>query len=149
MSQPQVNTEHKASESLEKLGQGATNYYSTTEEQILESFAAPSLDTVGKATHVIHLHCPEFTARCPKTNQPDFGKFDIQYIPNDLCVESKSLKLYLGAFRDEGHFHEEVTVRIHKDLVELLNPKWIKVVGTFMPRGGISINPSVESGSRE
>lgn len=132
---------HEASQGLEKLGQGATTYRLTTKDPILEVFPAPK--SLGEQK--IHLRCPEFTSRCPKTDQPDYGEFDIYYIPDELCVESKSLKLYLGAFRDEGHFHEECTAKIHDDLVNIMKPKWIKVVGNFKPRGGISINPTVES----
>jgi len=116
MTEAQV-TEHR-SQVLEKLGEGSTRYDYKTSDQILEAFATPK--SKGGATTVVHLDCPEFTAKCPKTNQPDFGRFDIYYIPNELCVESKSLKLYLGAFREEGHFHEEVAVKIHDDLVSLI-----------------------------
>lgn len=81
--------------------------------------------------------CPEFTCLCPKTGQPDFATFQIRYIPNERCVELKSLKLYLWSFRDEGHFHEAVTNRILNDLVAISSPKFMEVVGDFYVRGGI------------
>jgi len=85
----------------------------------------------------IAFECPEFTCLCPRTGQPDFATIRITYTPADLCVELKSLKLYLWSFRDEGHFHEDVTNRILDDLVALLSPGRMTVVGDFMVRGGI------------
>lgn len=85
----------------------------------------------------ISFECPEFTCLCPRTGQPDFATLRIRYTPDRLCVELKSLKLYIWAFRDEGHFHEAVTNRILDDLVRLLDPKEITVVGDFGVRGGI------------
>ena len=85
----------------------------------------------------IAFECPEFTCLCPKTGQPDFATIRIRYIPDALCVELKSLKLYLWSFRDEGHFHEDVTNRILDDLVRLVKPKRLTVVGDFNVRGGI------------
>ncbi len=85
----------------------------------------------------IAFECPEFTCLCPKTGQPDFATIRIDYVPDALCVELKSLKLYLWSFRDEGHFHEDVTNRILDDLVALLDPLHIVVEGDFMVRGGI------------
>ena len=85
----------------------------------------------------IRFECPEFTCLCPKTGQPDFATVRIRYTPDKLCVELKSLKLYLWAFRDEGHFHEAVTNRILGDLVALLAPRRMSVVGDFLVRGGI------------
>jgi len=87
--------------------------------------------------YTISFECPEFTCLCPMTGQPDFATMRITYTPAELCVELKSLKLYLWSFRDEGHFHEDVTNRILDDLVALLSPKRMKVVGDFMVRGGI------------
>ena len=92
----------------------------------------------------ITFDCPEFTALCPITNQPDFGKITIRYIPDKLCVESKSLKLYLFSFRNHGTFHEEVVNRILDDLVEACKPRKAAVYGDFNPRGGIAIK--VEAG---
>jgi len=83
--------------------------------------------------------CPEFTSLCPITGQPDFGHLTIRYIPRRLCLESKSLKLYLFAFRNEGAFHEEVVNRILDDVVRAIRPARAEVTGVFRPRGGIAI----------
>ena len=85
----------------------------------------------------ISFECPEFTCLCPKTGQPDFATIRITYTPTELCVELKSLKLYLWSFRNEGAFHEEVTNRILDDLVEACRPRRLRVVGDFLVRGGI------------
>ena len=85
----------------------------------------------------IRFECPEFTCVCPMTGQPDFAAITIRYVPDQLCVELKSLKMYLWSFRDEGHFHEAVTNRICDDLVALLAPRTLEVVGDFNVRGGI------------
>ena len=85
----------------------------------------------------ISFECPEFTCLCPRTGQPDFATIGIRYVPDALCVELKSLKLYLWSFRDEGHFHEDVTNRILDDLVRLLKPRRMTVTGDFKVRGGI------------
>jgi 7-cyano-7-deazaguanine reductase len=90
------------------------------------------------------VNCEEFTSLCPKTKQPDFAKIFIEYIPVEYLVESKSLKLYLFSFRNHGAFHEDCVNMIAKDIFKLLTPKYIKVVGRFNIRGGISINPIVE-----
>jgi 7-cyano-7-deazaguanine reductase len=99
----------------------------------LETFANP----LGPQD-VVDLVVPEFTCLCPKTGQPDFATIHIRYIPQSSCVESKSLKLYIWHFRDEGHFHEEVTRLIFVDLVNVLMPVWLQVMGEFGVRGGIS-----------
>ncbi|MFC2171999.1 preQ(1) synthase [Acidobacteriota bacterium] len=85
----------------------------------------------------IRMECPEFTCLCPKTGQPDFATIRIRYVPDELCVELKSLKLYLWSFRDEGAFHEAVTNRILDDLVRVLRPRFMEVEGDFFVRGGI------------
>ena len=85
----------------------------------------------------IRFECPEFTCLCPRTGQPDFATFLITYVPDTLCVELKSLKLYLWSYRNEGHFHEDVTNRVLDDLVALLEPKRMTVTGDFKVRGGI------------
>lgn len=92
----------------------------------------------------IHFQCPEFTCVCPKTGQPDFATMHIDYVPGELCVELKSLKLYLWSFRDEGHFHEAVTNQILDDLVGAIAPRWMRVVGEFKVRGGITTTVAVE-----
>ncbi len=99
----------------------------------LDTFPNPS----PKRDYEIRFECPEFTCVCPKTGQPDFATIRIAYTPGDLCVELKSLKLYLWSFRDEGAFHEAVTNRILDDLVSALRPRRCEVVGDFMVRGGI------------
>jgi len=86
---------------------------------------------------VVHV-CPEYTALCPVTGQPDFGTIVVRYVPDRLCVELKSLKLYLWAFRNEGHYFEQVTNRILDDLVRAVSPRRMRVVGRFNVRGGIT-----------
>ena len=85
----------------------------------------------------VEMECPEFTCLCPKTGQPDFAEIEIRYIPDKLCVELKSLKLYLWSYRNEGAFHEKVINNILDDLVEVSNPRWMEVIGAFNVRGGI------------
>ena len=96
----------------------------------------------------IRMECAEFTCLCPMTGQPDFATIRIRYVPARLCVELKSLKLYLWSFRDEGAFHEAVTNRICDDLVEALAPRWIEVVGDFGVRGGIHTVVTARHGRR-
>jgi 7-cyano-7-deazaguanine reductase len=106
--------------------------------------ARPSkdLDTVAnphpERDYEVELVCPEFTCVCPLTGQPDFATYRINYVPGPRLVELKSLKLYLWSYRDEGHFHEDVTNLILNDLVEALAPRRMTVVGEFNPRGGIT-----------
>ena len=85
----------------------------------------------------IDMECPEFTCLCPKTGQPDFGILDISYIPDKLCIELKSLKIYLTSYRNEGGFHEKVVNDILDDLVQISTPRWMEVIGVFNVRGGI------------
>jgi len=89
----------------------------------------------------VKFNCPEFTSLCPITGQPDFATIYISYIPDQKMVESKSLKLYLFSFRNHGGFHEDCMNIIMKDLIKLMNPKYIEIWGKFTPRGGISIDP--------
>ncbi len=91
--------------------------------------------------YFIKFNCPEFTSLCPITNQPDFATIYLSYIPDGKLVESKSLKLYLFSFRNHGAFHEDCMNIIMKDLIALLDPKYIEVTGKFLPRGGLSIDP--------
>jgi 7-cyano-7-deazaguanine reductase len=100
-----------------------------------------------KRDYVITLQTEEFTCVCPKTGQPDFAKIKIQYIPDKKIIESKSLKLYLWSFRNEGVFHEHVTNIILDDLVAALKPRWCKVSAEFAVRGGIGITVDAEFGS--
>lgn len=90
-----------------------------------------------KRDYEIRFECPEFTCVCPKTGQPDFATIRISYIPDKLCVELKSLKLYLWSFRDEGAFHEAVTNQILDDLVDAVKPRYMEIEGDFYVRGGI------------
>ncbi|MCB9915112.1 MAG: NADPH-dependent 7-cyano-7-deazaguanine reductase QueF [Planctomycetes bacterium] len=105
----------------------------TQPSKTLETFPNPH----PAREYEVRFECPEFTCLCPKTGQPDFATFRIRYVPDALCVELKSLKLYLWSFRDEGHFHEAVTGRILEDLVAALAPRRLTVEGDFMVRGGI------------
>lgn len=94
--------------------------------------------------YTIRMELPEFTCLCPKTGQPDFAEFTLEYVPDQLCVELKSLKLYMWSFRDEGHFHEDVTNRILDDLVKATQPKFMRLTGRFNVRGGIWTKVIVE-----
>jgi 7-cyano-7-deazaguanine reductase len=98
--------------------------------------------------YVIETVCPEFTSVCPKTGQPDFGTLTITYTPDKKCVELKSLKMYLQSFRSEGIFYENVTNRIFDDLAAVMEPRWMKLVASFTPRGGISTSVTVTRGQR-
>ena len=112
-----------------------------------------SLDTFPnpepRRDYTIAFSCPEFTCLCPKTGQPDFATIGIRYVPNRLCVELKSLKLYLWSFRNEGHFHEAVTNLIANDLVKVLRPRSLEVVGDFFVRGGIHTVVTVTHGRKQ
>lgn len=99
----------------------------------LETFANPK----PERDYEINFRCPEFTCVCPKTGQPDFAEIEISYVPDKLCVELKSLKLYLWSFRSEGHFHEAVVNLILDDLIALLSPRQMEIIGIFNVRGGI------------
>ncbi len=97
---------------------------------------------------MVNFTCPEFTSLCPMTGQPDFANITISYVPNVRMVESKSLKLYLFSFRNHGDFHEDCINIIMKDLIKLMEPKYIEVFGDFTPRGGISIKPFANYGMK-
>ena len=99
----------------------------------IDTFPNPNVER----DYTIEMECPEFTCVCPKTGQPDFATIGIRYVPNELCIELKSLKLYLWSFRNEGTFHEAVTNRILDDLVAACHPRRMTVTGDFMVRGGI------------
>jgi|SRR3989344_3161385 len=107
---------------------------------ILETFDNAHQESL----YLVPLVCHEFTSICPITGQPDFAKFEIVYAPNIKMVESKSLKLYLFSFRNHGAFHEDVTNRIFNDLWKLMSPKFMRIIGDFSVRGGISIKPLVQ-----
>jgi len=126
---------------LDQLGQqrAAPN---SPEEAVLERVGNPHADTLFLTRFV----CPEFTSLCPVTAQPDFAHLVIDYAPGDWLVESKSLKLFLTSFRNHGAFHEDCTVRIGKDIAQLLDPKWLRISGYWYPRGGIPIDVFWQTG---
>ena len=99
----------------------------------LETFSNPHPDR----DYTIRIRIPEFTCLCPKTGQPDFATLSLEYVPDLLCVELKSLKLYIWSFRDEGAFHEDVTNRILNDLVDACEPRFMRLRAEFNVRGGI------------
>src|SRR5450432_2599237 len=109
-------------------------------QKALEAFPNPH----PERDYLIRFECPEFTCLCPRTGQPDFATIRIRYIPDELCVELKSLKLYLWSFRDEGTFHEAVTNRIANDLIAALDPRFIEVECDFYIRGGIKTKVTVQ-----
>lgn len=123
--------------SVSLLGNRETVYPDTYAPEVLEAFnnKHPEHD------YLVTLNCPEFTTLCPITGQPDFARLIIRYIPAELMVESKSLKIYLFSFRNHGDFHEDCINIILRDLVHLMQPRYIEVLGLFTPRGGISILP--------
>lgn len=98
---------------------------------------------------VVRFNCPEFSSLCPVTGAPDYAHFTIDYIPINFLVESKSLKLFLGSFRSNGGFHEDITATIATRFQKACDPKWIRVVGIWFPRGGISIDTFWEDGDCE
>lgn len=119
------------------LGQSTTDYPVTYSEKTLEAFENKNPKNTAWTTFI----CTEFTSLCPKTGQPDFAKVFINYIADKKMVESKSLKMYLFGFRNHGDFHEDCIQTICNDLVRLIKPKYIEVIGEFTPRGGIAIFP--------
>lgn len=127
----------KELESISLLGQAKTSYPDNYAPDVLESF----MNKHPNNDYFVKFNCPEFTSLCPMTGQPDFATIYISYVPDEKLVESKSLKLYLFSFRNHGDFHEDCVNVIMKDLIALLDPKYIEVWGKFTPRGGISIDP--------
>jgi len=121
---------------LTKLGNKPTAEASKT----LEVFPNPN----PERDYHIKIDSPEFTCLCPKTGQPDFAEIKIDYIPDELCVELKSLKLYYWSFRDEGHFHEQVTNMMASDLIEVMDPRYLKITAIFNVRGGVYTTIEVE-----
>jgi 7-cyano-7-deazaguanine reductase len=113
------------------------------EKALLDKVANPHRG----ATYLVRFTCPEFTALCPITGQPDFAHLVIDYVPRDWLVESKSLKLYLGSFRNHGAFHEDCTLAIARRLVETLDPAWLRIGGYWYPRGGIPIDVFYQTGA--
>ena len=132
---------HRNEEGLLQLGR-KTDYPTDYAPEVLETFQ----NRHPENDYWVRFNCPEFTTLCPITGQPDFAEIRIMYIPDERMVESKSLKLYLFSFRNHGDFHEDSVNTIMKDLVRLMNPKYIEVIGLFTPRGGISIHPYANYG---
>jgi len=127
---------------LTQLGR-ATPFPATPEAARLERAPAPH---TGKH-YLVRFTAPEFTSLCPMTGQPDFAHIVIDYIPEQFIVESKSLKLFLGSFRNHGAFHEECTLSIGTRLVELLSPVWLRIGAYWYPRGGIPIDVFWQTGA--
>jgi 7-cyano-7-deazaguanine reductase len=120
---------------LKQLG-GKTTLPTSPEEANLEAVNNPNTDV----DYMVRFTAPEFTSLCPMTGQPDFAHLVIDYIPDQKLVESKSLKLFLGSFRNHGAFHEACTVEIAKRLIKEIAPKWIRIGGYWYPRGGMPID---------
>ena len=131
----------RSKDKLKALGR-ETGYLNTYSPEVLETFENKHIEN----DYWVQFNCPEFTSLCPITGQPDFAEIKIMYIPEYRMVESKSLKLYLFSFRNNGDFHEDCVNIIMKDLVKLMDPKYIEVIGLFTPRGGISIYPYANYG---
>ena len=132
----------KDKENITLLGQKNVAYGYDYSPDLLETFENkhPGND------YWVKFNCPEFTTLCPITGQPDFATIYISYVTDRKMVESKSLKLYLVSFRNHGDFHEDVVNIIMKDLIRLMEPRYIEVWGKFLPRGGISIDPYANYG---
>lgn len=113
------------------------------EEAVLEKVPNPQPDCV----YNVRFTAPEFTSLCPITGQPDFARLMIDYAPKDWLIESKSLKLYLGSFRNHGAFHEDCTVSIGRKLAEILAPHWLRIGGYWYPRGGMPIDVFWQTGA--
>ena len=122
-------------DSLTLLSKNENNYFNSPDDAKLEVFD----NLYPQRDYIINFDCPEFTALCPVTSQPDFGHIKISYVADQKCIESKSLKMYLFAFRNHNSFHEEVVNRILEDIVAACDPRKITVYGDFRPRGGIAL----------
>ncbi|WP_304371073.1 preQ(1) synthase [uncultured Muribaculum sp.] len=127
------------------LGDTRVKYPDQYSPEVLEAF----VNKHPGNEYLVTFTCPEFTSLCPKTGQPDFATILISYIPRERMVESKSLKLYLFSFRNHGDFHEDCVNIIMKDLIRLMDPKYIEVKGIFTPRGGIAIHPFANWGDAD
>lgn len=113
---------------------------STQPSKTLETFPNPH----PERDYTIHMEVPEFTCLCPKTGQPDFATIVIDFVPDQRCVELKSLKMYMWSFREEGGFHEAMTNRIADDLIGLINPRYLRLLGRWYVRGGITTDVLIE-----
>lgn len=136
-----IMTNEKTLSDLTLLTKGETRYPTSPDEAKLETFA----NNNRSRNYCITFETTEFTSLCPITGQPDFATIKIEYIPADVCVESKSLKLYLFSFRQMGTFYEEITNRIYTDLSKTLNPRKLIVTGNFSARGGITSSVKIDS----
>lgn len=136
--------DNKDLEGVSLLGSSETKYPQQYAPEILESFPNKHPEN----NYWVKFNAPEFTSLCPMTGQPDFGSVYISYVPNKRLVESKSLKLYLFSFRNNGDFHEDCANIIMKDLIRLLDPNYIEVWCKFTPRGGLSIDPYCNYGKQ-
>lgn len=140
-----VNISHSSSTSrndqevsdLTLLGSQNNSYPDDYAPEVLETF----INKHQENDYFVKFNCPEFSSLCPITGQPDFATIYISYVPDVRMVESKSLKLYLFSFRNHGDFHEDCINIIMKDLIKIMDPRYIEVWGKFTPRGGISIDP--------
>lgn len=128
-------------ENLSQLG-GDAKTPTTPEEANLEVVPNPH----EKVDYSIRFTCPEFTSLCPVTGQPDFAHLVLDYVPNKVLIESKSLKLYLQSFRNHAAFHEDCTVGIALRLIDAMDPKWLRIGGYWYPRGGIPIDVFYQHG---
>jgi 7-cyano-7-deazaguanine reductase len=128
-------------EGMTQLG-GAAVLPASPDEAVLERVANPHGDT----DYLVRFTAPEFTSICPVTGQPDFAHLVIDYLPDQWIVESKSLKLFLGSFRNHGAFHEDCTVAIGKRVVKAIAPKWLRIGGYWYPRGGMPIDVFWQTG---
>ncbi len=129
-------------ETLSQLG-GGSEIAASPEDAVLETVPNGQAD----CDFVARFTCPEFTSICPVTGQPDFGHLVIDIIPDQLLVESKSLKLFLYSFRNHGAFHEDTTVMVAKRIVEATKPRWLRIGGYWYPRGGIPIDVFWQTGA--
>jgi 7-cyano-7-deazaguanine reductase len=134
-------TDEKKLTGLTLLKKGETRYPTSPDEATLETFE----NTNRQRNYWIQFKTSEFTSLCPITGQPDFATITIEYIPEKLCVESKSLKLYLFSFRQTGTFYEEIVNRIYTDLLEQITPRRLVVNGDFTARGGITSSVKIDS----
>ncbi len=126
---------------LKSLGTNQTDYrYQNPSPEMLETFPNRHPD----AKYQVDLVFPEFTSLCPKTGQPDFARIEVTYIPKDLCLESKAVKLYFFAYRNFGAFMESITNKILRDFVAAASPRWMRVRGVFAPRGALAITVNAE-----
>jgi 7-cyano-7-deazaguanine reductase len=132
----------KGASGLTRLGHAAP-LPNSPDEAVLETVPNPDPGRL----YLVRFTCPEFTALCPITGQPDFAHFVVDYAPAEVILESKSLKLYLGAFRNHAAFHEECTLGVAGRLVAALAPRWLRIAGYWYPRGGIPIDVFYQTGA--